>query len=139
MLVSFDFDSTLTKPVKEDGDEFWHSSFENPRPEAVRRAKELAAEGHDVVIVTSRSAVHANEVFAFVNEHRLDVAGVKFTDGDLKAKTLSNLGVNVHFDDAFSELEAIEETEVTGKLVPHPHDVNENPDRVEQFDKAEFV
>ena len=142
MLVSFDFDSTLTRPVKQSAawmeTSIWESSTE-PRPEAVQRAKELAAEGHDVIVVTSRSATNATEVFDCLNEHRLDVDAVKFTDDELKADTLSNLGVDVHFDDAFCELEAIEETDVTGKIVPHPHDLNENPDRVEQFDKADFV
>lgn len=142
MFVSFDFDSTLTKPVKETlgwgDDTFWASSNE-PQPETVHRAKELASEGHDVLIVTSRDATNATEVFDFVNEHRLDVVGVKFTGGDLKAETLSNLDVDVHFDDSFSELEAIEETNVDGRLVPHPHDVEENPEQVENFQTANFA
>lgn len=142
MLVSFDFDSTLTRPVKESAawmeSSFWESSTE-PRPEAVQRAKELAAEGHDVVVVTSRSKTNADEVFDFLNKHRLNVERVKFTDGDLKAETLSDLGVDVHFDDAFCELEALQGTETTGRLVPHPHDLDENPDRVAEFRKADFV
>jgi hypothetical protein len=132
MIVSFDFDNTLTKPTF--NGEFWRPSLD-PNPEVVLRAKEIASEGHDVIIVTSRSPSNLLEVHEFVVDNALNIQDVHATDNEWKVHKLEELGVYTHFDDDFEELERLQDSSVNGKLVVHPFDKEEHPDKIEQFDK----
>jgi uncharacterized HAD superfamily protein len=136
MLVTFDFDSTLTRPVKESfawqDTSFWDTSTE-PREDILERLREFASEGHEVHIVTTRDRTNSEEVVDFVNEHSLPVTGIHFTGGDDKLPTLQGLGSELHFDDDFNELKRLDKAGIDHRLVPHPHDQEHRPEELEGF------
>lgn len=140
MLVTFDFDSTLTKPTEEsfpwDSETFWESDPENPNEKTLDILQAFVDEGHRVEIVTTRDHTNSEEVFGFINKHSLPVRDVHFTDGDDKLETLEELGSDMHFDDEIKELERLREAEIKTRLVPHPHDLESNSDKVNQFERA---
>ena len=53
-LVTFDFDDTLTVPIK-DAEGYWLSGGYQPNSETIATAKEMDDRGHDIAIVTSRT------------------------------------------------------------------------------------
>jgi len=134
MLVTFDFDDTLTAPKFEDG--FWFSSLE-PNEKTLNLLRDLAKD-HTVHIVTSRNRIHEEEVHNFVDEHELPVEQVHFTNGSLKAEKLQKLGSSLHFDDSVNELNLIEmEQGIKAVIVPHPWDEKKHPERVEKFTRVD--
>lgn len=134
MLVTFDFDDTLTEPVFDEEDQIWVSGMD-PKPGVIDRMRELAEAGHEIRIVTTRSEIGGGRfVFEFVEEHDLPVSGIHFTEGDLKADTLKSLGSARHFDDSTNELAAAEDRGIQTVLVQHPWDEDRNPD-TEKFRK----
>lgn len=139
MLVTFDFDSTLTKPVKESfawqDSSFWESSLQ-PREKVLDILQCFVDQGHRVEVVTTRDRTSADEVFEFINEHSLPVRDVHFTQGEPKRETLLELESSLHFDDSLQDLELLEDTDVDSRIVPHPADVENHPDKVEHFEKA---
>lgn len=140
MLVTFDFDSTLTTPVKESfpwgSETFWEADVDTPNEKVLDILQAFVDEGHRVEIVTTRDRTNSEEVFGFINKHSLPVRDVHFTDGDDKLETLEELGSDMHFDDDMRELERLREAETKTKLVPHPHDLESNSDKVNQFERA---
>jgi hypothetical protein len=140
MLVTFDFDSTLTTPVKEslpwDSETFWEPDADVPNEKVLDILQAFVDEGHRVEIVTTRDRTNSKEVFDFIHEHSLPVRDVHFTGGDDKRETLLELGSDLHFDDSLHDLNLLEDTDVKTKIVPHPHDEETRPDEVNQFDKA---
>lgn len=139
MLVTFDFDSTLTKPVKESFEwqdtGFWETSTQ-PREKVLDILQAFVEDGHRVEIVTTRDSRNSMEVFDFIHEHSLPVCDVHFTNGDDKRETLLELGSGLHFDDSLRDLKLLEDTDVKTKIVPHPSDEERRPEEVEQFDRA---
>ena len=139
MLVTFDFDATLTKPVKESfawqDTTFWETSTQ-PREKILDILQAFVDEGHEVRVVTTRDNRNSMEVFDFIHEHSLPVRDVHFTNGDPKRETLLELGSDLHFDDSIRDLELLEDTDVKTKIVPHPSDEERRPEEVEQFDRA---
>jgi len=137
MLVTFDFDSTLTKPVKESfawqDTTFWESSTQ-PREDILELVRSFASQGHTVHVVTTRDRRNCEEVFEFIDEHSLPVRDVHFTNGEDKLPTLQELGSDLHFDDDMNELERLREAEIDHRLVPHPHDKEAHSDKIEQFE-----
>jgi hypothetical protein len=88
--ISFDFDWTLR---------FGDGTAWMPN---VKLMKRLIKNDHKVFIVTARLGTSDNvkEVNAFCDKHKIhNLAGIRFTEGNLKADTLVTLGVKVHFDD----------------------------------------
>jgi hypothetical protein len=140
MLVTFDFDSTLTTPVKEsfpwDSETFWEADADVPNEKVLDILQAFVDEGHRVEIVTTRDRTNSKEVFDFIHEHSLPVRDVHFTGGGDKRETLLELGSDLHFDDSLHDLNLLEDTDVKTKIVPHPHDEETRPDEVNQFDKA---
>ena len=140
VLVTFDFDATLTKPVKESfawqDSEFWKTDVDTPNEKVLDILQAFVDDGHRVEIVTTRDRTNSGEVFSFINEHSLPVRDVHFTGGDDKRETLLELGSDLHFDDSLHDLKLLEDTGVKTKIVPHPHDEKTRPDEVNQFDKA---
>lgn len=139
MLVTFDFDSTLTTPVKESlpwGDgTFWEANPDVPNEKVLDNVRALASDGHEVHVVTTRDRTNCEEVFDFINENSLPVRDVHFTCGDDKLPLLEELGSRLHFDDSLEELERLSESDqVKGRLVPHPHDKEAHSEQVERFE-----
>jgi hypothetical protein len=139
MTVTFDFDSTLTKPVKQSfawqDTGFWETSTQ-PCEKVLDILQAFVDDGHRVEIVTTRDRTNSEEVFDFINEHSLPVRDVHFTGGDDKRETLLELGSGLHFDDSLRDLKLLEDTDVKTKIVPHPHDEENRTEEVNQFDRA---
>ena len=120
---SFDFDNTLIRyHTLEDGD----VEYIGPHKENIQLAKDLAADGNKVIIVTSRSkpigpkkpwddAPSPDELIA---EFGLPIEDVYYTHGDLKAQKLIELGVSKHWDDDEDEVVAAEAAGIEAVLVP---------------------
>jgi len=104
MIISFDYDDTLTKAVVTDrGDVVY-----GPRDEYIQKLKEHASQGHTIYIVTARNDTPRNheELQSFIKEHQLPVAKVHFTSHMPKGPILSKLKVDLHIDDKNEELES---------------------------------
>lgn len=125
--VSFDFDDTLLLTVP---DEDWGSVEAGPNEPLVAALREHAANGDEVLIVTSRREKWEREpdggpmrtaVADFVRAHGLPVTAIHFTNGEPKAPTLIALGVLKHFDDDSEELVLLAGTGIEGVQVAiHP-------------------
>ena len=121
-LVTFDFDDTLTLPVKDKGG-YWVSGGSVPNEKTIATMKDIAARGHEVAIVTSRicSDGSKEKIAMFVMEHELPVErDVVFTNKEWKADFLEEMGSVLHFDDSKDELERIEAKGIQAVEVPHP-------------------
>jgi len=135
-VVTFDFDDTLlwTRVIRdEDGDYLEHvPAGENPDVFPIF-LKMLSDPGVKVHIVTSRHGKHANpnapvpSSYTEVFDHLRDwgvidkVAGVHFTNGNLKVGKLRELGSELHFDDDTEELEALRGAGIKSvQAYPHP-------------------
>lgn len=117
MIISFDFDDTLTMPVNRDG--LWGSSL-LPNRDTIREMRRLSDEGHRIIIVTSR--FKSTEPQEFVDAHNLPVEDIFFTEGKFKALTLKGMEVDHHFDDGFMEIDQCVHHGVDCTLVLHPLD-----------------
>tara|TARA_R100001082_G_C4349776_1_gene154034 strand:- start:845 stop:1342 length:498 start_codon:yes stop_codon:yes gene_type:complete len=122
-IYSFDFDNTLIRyETLEDGD----VEYLGPHDENIQLLKDLAAEGHKVIIVTSRSKLsrpkHVWDLAPTPEEaiemFNLPVEEVYYTFGDLKADKLTELGVVKHWDDDEDEVTAAERAGIEAELVP---------------------
>ena len=121
-LVTFDFDDTLTLPIKDKGG-YWVSGGSVPNEKTIATMKEIAARGHEVAIVTSRISTKTSKerIAMFVMEHELPVErDVVFTNKEWKADVLDEMGSVLHFDDSKDELERIEAKGIQVVEVPHP-------------------
>lgn len=102
-VVSFDFDSTLTKPHWSDSDELWVAA--DPREEDapnwdnIALMRKFAEQGFEIIIVTSRSEGQRGEVGEFVKKYKLPVKEIICTNGRDKGPILQQLGVEAHHDD----------------------------------------
>ena len=138
MIVTFDFDATLTKVVEEsfewDSETFWTPDPKTPNEKVLDNLRALVSEGHEIHVVTTRNRSKCEEVFGFINEHSLPVRDVHFTGGDDKLPTLQELGSALHFDDSLEELERLAESDIKGRLVPHPHDKEAHSDKIQKFE-----
>jgi len=86
--------------------------------------------GDTVIIVTARRRAMedytamgaAMAVENFVEKYQVPVAGIHFTEGQLKGKTLRRMGVDLHYDDDEEEIEEAEVWGVDTVWVKHPAD-----------------
>ena len=120
-LVTFDFDDTLTVPIK-DKEGFWCSGGYQPNHEVIRILLEKSAQGHLISIVTSRPFTPSSKgkIQSFALEHELPVEEIIFTDGEWKAETLVRMGSTLHYDDSPDELERIRAKGIEVIEIPHP-------------------
>ena len=121
-LVTFDFDDTLTLPIK-DNEGYWVSGGSVPNEKTIATMKDIAARGHEVAIVTSRICTDSSKerIAMFVMEHELPVErDVVFTNKEWKADFLEEIGSVLHFDDSKDELERIEAKGIQTVEIPHP-------------------
>ena len=120
-LVTFDFDDTLTMPIK-DAEGYWLSGGYQPNHETIATAKEMDDRGHDIAIVTSRTRTPGSDqkIGAFIMEYELPVTQTVFTNGQWKADTLKEMGSVLHYDDDKEELRRIEAKGISVVEIPHP-------------------
>jgi hypothetical protein len=121
-LVTFDFDGTLTLPIK-DNEGYWVSGGSVPNEETIATMKEIDARGHEVAIVTSRIRTGGSKerIAMFVMEHELPAErDVVFTNKEWKADFLEEMGSVLHFDDDKEELERFEAKGISVVEIPHP-------------------
>lgn len=107
-MITFDFDSTLTKP-SQDEDGIWWDTL-NPNQNMIERIKDFALKGRTIKIVTSRADSQLLEVSEFVKKHDLPISAIHATNGDDKVHTLRELGSTLHFDDDSHEIKQIKES-----------------------------
>ena len=111
-VVTFDFDNTIVKSFLNktvDGNETYQ--FGGVNKEIIKRIKSFKQSGKTVFIVTSRDNHLEDEessVRSMLNRLNIEVDGVFYTNGELKAKKLYELGSTLHYDDDPKEREAIE-------------------------------
>jgi len=127
-IYSFDFDNTLIRyETLEDGD----VEYLGPHEKNIALLKDLAEQGHKIIIVTSRSRPNkpkfdwdkAPTPEEAIQEFGLPVEEVYYTHGDLKAQKLLELGVSKHWDDDEEEVAAAEDAGIQAVLVPVEDDV----------------
>ena len=129
-IYSFDFDNTLIRyHTLEDGD----VEYIGPHEENIQLAKDLAAAGNKIIIVTSRAKLQgpkkpwddAPTPEEAIQEFELPVEEVHYTFGALKAEKLLELGVSKHWDDDEDEVAAAEEAGIEAVLVPVEEGITE--------------
>lgn len=101
-VYSFDFDGTLNNSFYTNGG---FNEDLTPKEGMVKLIKKLKKSDNIVYVVTSRYSDTIKTVFDFLNKHEIHVDGVVATNGNLKARTLLKLGVNLHFDNTLEEIE----------------------------------
>ena len=121
---SFDFDNTLIRyETLEDGD----VKYLGPHEEYINTLRKLADEGHQVVIVTSRTPLdkkfpwdEAPTPEELVADLNLPVEIIECTRGELKTKKLLKLGVVHHWDDDQEEVDSAIAAGIGATKVPVP-------------------
>ena len=111
-VVTFDFDNTIVKSFLNktaDGEERYQ--FGGINKEIIKRIKSFKQSGKTVFVVTSRDT-HMEDaessVKSILSRLKIDVDAVFYTNGELKARKLYELGSTLHYDDDPKEREAIE-------------------------------
>jgi 5'(3')-deoxyribonucleotidase len=104
MIVSFDFDDTLTKAFVDKQGEVQYG----PRMDYIQKLKDYGNKGHTIYIVTARNDVPRNHSVLnnFIKEHQLPVSKIFFTSHMPKGQILAKLKVDLHIDDKIEELES---------------------------------
>ena len=111
-VVTFDLDQTIIKHFlnkTEDGVENYQ--FGGVNKEIIKRIKKFKDSGTTVFVVTARNqALDDPETAArpILDQLGIEVDGVFYTNGALKAQKLYELGSRLHYDDDPKEHEAIE-------------------------------
>jgi hypothetical protein len=135
-IYSFDFDNTLiTYKLNPENPE--HGIYDKPHEENISLLKKLVSEGNEVLIVTSRKKINkklpwdtAPSPEQLVKELSLPVSSIHYTNGDLKAETLTRLGVEEHWDDEPAEIKAAERMGIKAHFVPTDKRVFESMHRM---------
>ncbi len=126
MLVTFDFDDTLTHTLAtwDEDDCLEDTEFAGPNLVMIQCLKACVENGHEVRVVTSRNESWTTDTHAKLESfgvlHLL--AGVHHTNGQWKAEWMAqnNMAPIKHFDDDSEELARFPES-CTTVLVPlHP-------------------
>ena len=126
-IVSFDFDSTMTKPWFNQDNETWDegdpANADHHHNDNINLMKTYANQGYTIYIVTARKQRDIPEVHDFVKTLQLPVAKVIATDGKNKGPILQQLGVLIHHDDLEQKHED-PNAEFKGKWVKIYHPVD---------------
>jgi hypothetical protein len=124
MVVTFDFDDTLLwKRYERDEDgEIVEVVVDGPNPEGLALLKRAISDGHEVHIVTTRFERMRNDTTEWLMKWGVlgGIAGIHFTNGQLKRDTLASLVSRVHHDDDEEELENLPPGCRGVQLFPHP-------------------
>jgi hypothetical protein len=128
MVITFDFDDTLLWTAverDEDGEYVDHGPI-GENPHVFPRLLDALDSGAEVHIVTSRRSKTKGEVMDWLDVWRKHnpqlrrLAGVHFTEGQLKHDTLARLGSQQHFDDDPEELAHLPEGCLGVRAPLHP-------------------
>ena len=129
--ITFDFDNTImmTRP-----DEDWGQVVDGPNKDVIKLMKKHKQMGDKVLVVTSRlkrnetggpydrdHPAHMPSVADYLEKFNISVDDVIFTDGDLKAEKLVELGSDLHFDDDEEELKAANEKNIKTVQIRNPY------------------
>ena len=112
MIITFDFDSTLTK---EQFDEDYGVRYIGPNETMVEKLKSYFKDGNQIQVVTSRHEAFEKQYPEYDDEGKLLSVSVKdflknnsinkliqnvhYTNGHLKVTTLQKIGSDLHYDD----------------------------------------
>ena len=123
LLVTFDFDDTLTMPRWDEEEELWMTGLE-PNKKTISAMKKFASNGYEVKIVTSRhgTSEHKKTVATFAKKHNLPIKDIIFTNGKYKANTLERLKSALHYDDDTEEISRIKSKGIKVIHIKHPLD-----------------
>lgn len=91
MKVSFDYDDTLTTQ------------------QGIDLLQSHIAQGDEVYIITRRRKSFNEPVYQLAKEYGIPKSKVYFTNGEMKWKTILELGIELHYDNNPDELELIDE------------------------------
>lgn len=121
-VITFDFDNTIVKSYEEsnDGEETLYR-YGGVNKQIIARIKKFKQSGATVLVVTSRNQaleVPESSVKVMLDQLKIEVDGIFYTNGNKKAQKLYELGSSLHYDDDPAEREAIEAYK---KL--HPSDI----------------
>ncbi len=121
-VITFDFDNTIVKSYEEsnDGEETLYQ-YGGVNKQIIARIKKFKQSGATVLVVTSRSQaleVPESSVKVMLDQLKINVDGVFYTNGEKKAQKLYELGSSLHYDDDPTERDAIKAYK---KL--HPSDI----------------
>ena len=110
-VVTFDFDNTIVKSFQNniDGDEIQYQ-FGGINEAIIERIKSFKKKGATVFVVTARNVdleVPESEVSTILKRLNIEVDGIFYTNGELKAQKLYELGSSLHYDDDPKEHDAI--------------------------------
>ena len=111
-VVTFDFDNTIVKSFLNktvDGEEQYQ--FGGVNKEIIKRIKSFKQAGKTVFVVTARDKhleVPESSVQTLLDQLKIEVDAVFYTNGEPKAQKLYELGSTLHYDDDPEEREAIE-------------------------------
>ena len=114
--ISFDWDNTIAMSYMIDSDDdsdlpIYH--FQEYNQTFIEKIKELHSKGAELYIVTSRKRsledYYPEESVPYHIQllnlgHIFPPTRVHYTEGDLKAKTLRQLGIDLHHDDSMEEI-----------------------------------
>ena len=111
-VVTFDFDNTIVKSFLNktvDGEEQYQ--FGGVNKEIIKRIKSFKQAGKTVFVVTARDKhleVPESSVQTILDQLKIEVDAIFYTNGEPKAQKLYELGSTLHYDDDPEEREAIE-------------------------------
>ena len=110
-VVTFDFDQTVVKSfMNKDVDGHEQYQYGGVNKEIIKRIKSFKSSGKTTFIVTSRQKHledNGNSVKSLLDNLKIEVDGIFYTDGQPKAQKLYELGSTLHFDDDPKEHDAI--------------------------------
>lgn len=128
MLISSDFDLTLTKKIT-----FFSEEKELfltiPNKEMIKKLLSHHENGDEVIIITYRNIEHeskkwikANQpdrkrIIDFIYEHNLPITKVYFTNHTCKGKIINKLGVKLHYDDDIEVINKVKDYGIEAILV----------------------
>ena len=112
-VITFDFDNTIVKSFENntEGHQIQYQ-FGGLNDEIIKRIKKFKDAGVTVFVVTSRNVdmeIPESSVDTILSELNIKVDGVFYTNGNIKAEKLYELGSSLHYDDDPKEHEAIKE------------------------------
>ena len=123
LMITFDFDETLTRPIWNFSAQLFEPS-ETPNHDSIDKLRSFHELGKEIVIVTTR--FRSQEIFDFVKEHSLPISSIHCTEGELKGKTLKIIGSELHFDDSKDEAINNKKLEIPTIIVSYHFDRNTN-------------
>ena len=100
-VVTFDFDNTIVKSFENNIEgEAIEYQFGGVNPAIIQRIKKFKDGGATVLVVTSRNTyeeVPQTSINTMLKQLNVQVDGVFYTNGELKAKKLYELGSSLHY------------------------------------------